>query len=186
MFRFLLEDDMIDSDPFATLKPVEDVGREIEVLTVDVLKRLLDAPDKRKYSDFRDYVVLNLLIDGMFRIDEALTLRKQDVNIQAGQVILRKEIVKTRKGRTVPITKRTAKLIQELITETEEFDSDYVFLSNYGDRLTPNHFRHQLKKYAKRAGITKRIHPHLLRHTGATLFLRRWFRTSFTNNTWPL
>nr|WP_283246455.1 DUF3435 domain-containing protein [Paenibacillus sp. Marseille-Q4541] len=46
-----------------------------------------------------------------------------------------------------------------------------VFLSNYGDRLTPNHFRHQLKKYAKRAGITKRIHPHLLRHTGATLFL---------------
>lgn len=171
MLRFLLEDGMIDSAPFATLKPVEDVGRDIEVLTVDELKRLLNAPDKRKYSNFRNYVVLNLLIDGMLRIDEALTLRKQYVNIKAGQVKLRKEIVKTRKGRTVPITKRTAKLIQELISETEEFDSDYVFLSNYGDRLTPNHFRHQLKKYAKRANITKRIHPHLLRHTGATLFL---------------
>ncbi|WP_283246456.1 tyrosine-type recombinase/integrase [Paenibacillus sp. Marseille-Q4541] len=60
----------------------------------------------------------------MLRIDEALTLRKQDVNIMAGHVTLRKEIVKTRKGRTVPITKRTAKLMQELINETEDFDSD--------------------------------------------------------------
>lgn len=171
MFKFLVEDGVIDEDPFANVKPVEDIGRDIEVLTVDELRALLDAPNQRKYSDFRDYVVLNLLIDGMFRIDEALTLRKQDVDLEAGVVNLRREITKTRKPRVVPITKRTARLIRELIRETAEFGNDYIFLSNYGERLTPNHFRHQLKKYADRAGIKKRVHPHLLRHTGATLFL---------------
>ncbi|GIP21041.1 tyrosine-type recombinase/integrase [Paenibacillus sp. J22TS3] len=98
-------------------------------------------------------------------------MRKEDLDLSACYASLRREITKTRKPRIVPITKRTAKLIQELIRETTEFDSEYVFLNNYGDRLLPNHFRHQLKKYAARAGIEKRIYPHLLRHSGATLFL---------------
>ncbi|UPK45945.1 tyrosine-type recombinase/integrase [Paenibacillus pabuli] len=46
-----------------------------------------------------------------------------------------------------------------------------IFLNNYGKRLVPNPFRHQLKKYADRAGIEKRVYPHLLRHSGAMLFL---------------
>lgn len=171
MFRFLAEEGVIEEDPFAYVKNVEDVGRDIEVLTPEELRSLLQAPNQRKYSDFRDYVVLNLLIDGMVRIDEALTLRKSDVDLTAGFATLRREITKSRRARMVPITKRTAKLMQELIRETAEFGSEYIFLNNYGERLTPNHFRHQLKKYAKTAGIEKRIYPHLLRHSGATLFL---------------
>ena len=172
MFKFLYEEGKIDHDPLAPVKCVEDLGRDIKVLSIDELKRLLDAPNLRKYSDFRDYVVLNLLIDAMLRIDEALTLRKNDLDFNIGAVTIRKEIAKTRKPRIVPITKRTIKLIQELLRETEEFDSEYVFLSNYGDRLLPNNFRQRLKIYAERAGIDpESIHPHLLRHTGATLFL---------------
>ncbi len=136
------------------------------------MKLLLESPNQRKYCDFRDYVVLNLLIDAMLRIDEALTLRKGDVDFKTGAVTIRKEIAKSRKPRIVPITKRTQKLLQELLRETQEFDSDYVFLSNYGERLTPNNFRQRLKKYAEKANIDPAtIWPHLLRHTGATLFL---------------
>ncbi|ETT64882.1 integrase [Paenibacillus odorifer] len=171
MFKFLHEEDVIDSDPFTYLKNVQDIGREIDVLAADELRALLNAPNQRKYSDFRDYVVLNLLIDGMLRIDEALTLRKEDVDLTACYASLRREVTKTRKPRVVPITKRTAKLIAELIRETTEFDSEHIFLTNYGERMQPNHFRHQLKKYADRAGIEKRVYPHLLRHSGATLFL---------------
>lgn len=171
MFKFLKEENVIDADPFVYLKNVQDIGRDINVLTSEELRRLINAPNQRKYSDFRDYVVLNLLIDGMLRVDEALTLRKGDVDLSACYASLRREITKTRKPRIVPITKRTAKLLAELIRETTEFDSEYIFLNNYGERLLPNHFRHQLKKYADRAGIKKRVYPHLLRHSGATLFL---------------
>lgn len=171
MFKFLKEENVIDVDPFVYLKNVQDIGRDIDVLTAEEMNRLIKAPNQRNYSDFRDFVVMNLLIDSMMRVDEALRLRKVDVDFKACYLTLRREVTKTRKPRIVPITKRTTKLIQELIREATEFDSEYIFLNNYGDRLLPNHFRHQLKKYADRAGIEKRVYPHLLRHSGATLFL---------------
>ncbi|WP_339260146.1 tyrosine-type recombinase/integrase [Paenibacillus sp. FSL R5-0713] len=171
MFKFLKEEEVIEADPFTYLKNVQDIGKDIEVLTAEEMNDLLKAPNQRKYSDFRDFVVINLLIDGMLRVDEALTLRKTDVDFTACCATLRREVTKTRKPRIVPITKRTAKLMQELIRESTEFGSEYIFLNNYGERLVPNHFRHQLKKYAERAGIEKRVYPHLLRHSGATLFL---------------
>lgn len=171
MFTFLEDNEKIERNPFAKVKCVEDLGSDITILEPDDVKSLLDAPNLRKYSDFRDYVILNLLVDGMLRIEEALTIRKKDIDFSSGSISLRKEIVKTRKARIVPITKSTAKLLQELIRETEEFDSEYVFLSNYGERLTPNNFRQRLKKYAKRANIDKNVFPHLMRHTGATYFL---------------
>lgn len=176
MFKFLKDEDVIEADPFVYLKNVQDIGRDIDVLTADELSRLIHAPNQRKYNEFRDYVVLNLLVDGMFRVDEALSLKKTDVDLTACYASLRREITKSRKARVVPITKRTAKLLQDLIRETTEFDSEYIFLNNYGDRLVPNHFRHQLKKYADRAGIEKRVYPHLLRHSELRCSLRKGAR----------
>jgi integrase/recombinase XerD len=171
MFKFLLDDGLIEHDPFHRVKPLADVGREIKVLSVDELSRLLKAPDQRRYRGFRDYVILNVLIDGMLRINEALTLRKEDVDMQSGALILRREVVKTRKARVVPLTKRTIRLIRDLNKETEEFGSEYLFLTTQGETLTPGRFGRSLKEYADIAGLDKRTYPHLMRHSGATLFL---------------
>lgn len=85
---------------------------------------------------------------------------------------MRASVAKNRKSRTVPIQRRTAKLLSELLKETQEFDSDFVFLANYGERMTPNSFRNRLRRnYIKQAGIKKIVHPHLFRHTAATMFL---------------
>jgi integrase/recombinase XerD len=100
-----------------------------------------------------------------------LSLTVHDVDLNAKEVIFRSEITKTRRGRIVPIQARTARLIKELLAETKEFESEYVFLSNYGEQLTPDHFRKRLLKYAERVGIKKRVYPHLLRHTAATMYL---------------
>jgi len=170
-FKFLTAEGHIAQDPMANVKNVEEDENEIDVLTVDELKRLLAAPNQRKYSDFRDYVLMNVLLDGFFRVNEALTIRKQDIDFASGMVTVRAEVAKSRKSRFVPLKKNTMKLLAELIKETEDFDSEYVFLANYGEPLTANHFRSRLKEYAKRAGIQGRIHPHLFRHTAATMFL---------------
>lgn len=44
-------------------------------------------------------------------------------------------------------------------------------MTNYGEPMNRNHFRKQLKKYAEVAEISKNVHPHLFRNTGATMFL---------------
>ncbi|WP_442895659.1 tyrosine-type recombinase/integrase [Bacillus sp. FJAT-53060] len=59
--------------------------------------------------------------------------------------------------------------MKELLIENSDFDSPFVFLCNYGEQLQTNHFRKQLNRYAEQVGITKHVHPHLFRHTGATM-----------------
>ncbi|WP_026574568.1 tyrosine-type recombinase/integrase [Bacillus sp. UNC438CL73TsuS30] len=171
-FKTLMDEGLIDENPMDGIKNINEPEEEIVVLNADELRRLLNVPNQRNYADFRDYVMMNLLLDGMLRISEALGLRIQDFDFQAQTVTIPGEIAKNRKARTLPLQKRTMRLIQELIEENAaDFDRDHIFLSNYGELLTRDHFRNRLNKFAVAAKIRKNVHPHLFRHTSATMFL---------------
>ncbi|WP_251028388.1 tyrosine-type recombinase/integrase [Bacillus sp. ISL-18] len=172
MFKCLQEEGLMDSNPMEGIKNVSEPEEEIVVLTADEMKQLLNVPNQRHYAEFRDYVLMHYLIDSMSRISEALGLRHSDVDLVARIVTIPATIAKSRKSRTIPLQPVTARLLKELITENkEDFDSEYIFLTNYGEPITRDHFRNRLNEYAKKAGITKNVHPHLFRHTAATIFL---------------
>jgi integrase/recombinase XerD len=114
---------------------------------------------------------MNVLLDTFLRINEALTLKVTDVDLEAKMITVRGSNAKSRKARFVPIKHTTANLLHDLLEEIVEFESEYIFLTNYGEPLDRNHFRKRLKGFADIAGIKKNIHPHLFRHSGATLFL---------------
>ncbi|ARU61962.1 integrase [Tumebacillus avium] len=170
-FRFLMGENVIENDPTESIKNVTEDEEEIRILTVEQLRKLLDAPNQRTYSQFRDYVLMNMLLDTFVRINEALSLKVSDIDFELGLINIRGEVAKSRKSRMIPMQKRTANLLHELIEESKEFDSEFVFLANYGECLEASHFRHRLKEYSSRAGLSVRVHPHLFRHTGATMFL---------------
>jgi len=172
MFKCLSEEGIISDNPMVGVKDVSEPEEEIVVLTEDELRRLLSAPNQRNYSHFRDYVLMVYLLDGMARISEALALTVNTFDFETRTVTIPAKIAKNRKSRIIPIQEQTARLIRELIAENKvDFDSDYVFLSNYGEPITASHFRKRLYEYAKMAGIKKQVHPHLFRHTAATMAL---------------
>ncbi|MBV7504066.1 tyrosine-type recombinase/integrase [Bacillus sp. sid0103] len=172
MFKCLFEEGLIDNNPMEGIKNVSEPEEEIVVLTADELKRLLNVPNQRHYAEFRDHVLMHFLIDGTTRISETLGLKHSDIDFATRTATIPASIAKSRKSRTIPLQHVTARLIKELISENKtDFDSDYIFLSNYGEPLTRDHFRNRLNGYAKKAGITKNVHPHLFRHTAATMFL---------------
>jgi integrase/recombinase XerD len=172
MFKLMQEEGRITENPMLKVKNLDEPDDGIDVLKAAELRRLFAVPNQRHYADFRDYVLMNLLLDGMMRISEALSLKIDDYDFADNTVTIPAAIAKNRKTRTLPLQKRTVKLIKELIVDNKmDFDSEYVFLTNYGEPLTRDHFRNRLQEFAKRAGITKRVHPHLLRHTSATMFL---------------
>lgn len=172
MFKCLAEEGLIDSNPMEGIKNVSEPEEEIVVLTGEELKRLLNVPNQRHYAEFRDYVLMHFLIDGMCRIGEALALKHSDIDFGIKTATIPATIAKNRKSRTIPLQPITARLIKELISENKaDFDSDYIFLTNYGEQMTRDHFRKRLNQYAKKADITKNVHPHLFRHTAATMFL---------------
>ncbi len=170
-FKYLLNEGYVSVDPMSSIKDVKESSELIDVLSPEELRRLLNAPNQRHYDDFRDYVLMTLLIDGFMRINEALTLKKTDLDYSSCVLTIRGSNAKNRKARHIPLQKKTVDLIKELNKETEEFDSEYIFISNYGEQLRSNQFRKQLRAYGKIAGINKRIHPHLIRHSSATIAL---------------
>ncbi|MED1202550.1 tyrosine-type recombinase/integrase [Heyndrickxia acidicola] len=172
IFKCLLEEDLIDYDPTQGVKNVSEPQENIEILSAEELKKLLKVPNTRYYPDFRDYVLMHLLIDGMMRISEALGLTVNDFDFHNRTVIIPAGIAKNRKSRVVPLEQRTMRLVKELYEENRvDFDNEYLFLTNYGEPMGRDRFGKRLKDFAIQAGITKNVHPHLFRHTSATLFL---------------
>lgn len=171
MFNTLQSEGIIDSDPIAGIRNVPNPTEEIEILSVKELERLLKAPTKETYAGFRDFVILHVLIDTMMRIGEALQLKDTYFNFEKSSVSVKASIAKGNKPRILPIRPLTGRLIQKLIELNKTFYSEHVFLTNYGEPMTRDHFRKRLSRHAKKAGIKKRVYPHLLRHTAATLFL---------------
>ncbi|ASS75185.1 hypothetical protein CIG75_09455 [Tumebacillus algifaecis] len=156
MFRFLCKEGLIDHDPWTNVKKAEEAQSEIKVMTVEQLKKLLQTPNQRSYAGFRDYVLMNVLIDGFLRINEAVSLQKDDIDFDLEMITIRAEVAKTKRSRMVPLQRNTIKLLKELVHEGEEFGNRCVFLTNYGEPLSPNQFRHRLKEHAKTAGFVFR------------------------------
>ncbi|MDY0952066.1 site-specific integrase [Bacillus thuringiensis] len=113
------------------VKDVNELQEENFVLTVDELRRLLDAPNKRSYSDFRDYVIMNILLDTFLRISEALSLTVNDIDFSTKVIKIRATVAKSRKAPTVPIKNTTANLLKVLIKEMEKYKKDPIIQYSY-------------------------------------------------------
>lgn len=173
LFNRLDSDGSWTDNVLASIKQLPDPTEMIDVLTPDELRELLNVPDQRSYAGFRDYVIMNFLLDSMARIGETTKLRKSDFNFESNCVTIPASVAKNRKYRIVPLSGKTIKLVKELIAENEtDFTSDYVFLTNYGEPITTGRFRTRLNQFTDMTSIDKKVYPHLFRHTAATTFLQ--------------
>jgi integrase/recombinase XerD len=152
-----------------TLKTDEDT---IESFTTAEIKALLNAVDTSTFAGFRDFVMICTLLDTMVRISELLAIKRCNVNLKEGTIKLEAHETKTRRARTVPISSKTCKLLDEYLTETEEFGHDLLFLTYDGRPIVANSWRRRLSEYGEHAGISnKRVSPHTFRHTAALLYI---------------
>jgi integrase/recombinase XerD len=170
-YNFLIDEKYVGSNPLLNIKQLKEVS-EIESLSIEQVKALLKQPDQRSYAGFRDYVMMFLLLDTGMRISEAIGLRREDIDLKTNVIELRSATTKNRKTRYVPITQKTNKLLRELLAETEEFSTPFIFTTVYGNPIEPARFRQRIKKYGLSAGIKdKRCSPHTFRHTFAKQYL---------------
>lgn len=169
IFGTLIDESVVKENIFAPIKPIKQQKKQIDTLTIEEIRKLFRAMDKSLYTDFREYVVCHVLLDSFGRIEETLSVKKSEVDFDHHTITFNK--TKNGRYRIIPLTKKTLKLIAELIEETEDFNSEYLFISTHGTKLRPDTFRKHLREIVKRAGIDKRIHPHLFRHTASRIFL---------------
>ncbi len=144
-----------------------------EFLTDDECDALINVFNKRYFSSHRNRVMIQLFLSTGLRLSEMINLKWQDINLMSGQL----KVVdgKGNKDRILWIGEDTL----QLLCEWKERQSDklqktiYVFTNRDTQQLVDRDVREMVVTYAKKAGISKKISPHTLRHTYATNLLRQ-------------
>lgn len=155
--------------------------RQVEFLEGNELDDLMEAPLKAKSSDklkYRDKAVLELLFSTGLRVSELANLKIENVNLKREEFSVRG---KGGKIRVVFLSDQAKYWIKEYLSKRND-TSPYLFVAH--DRaqnarehdedrpLTTRSIERMVERYAKQAGIMKKITPHTLRHSYATDLLR--------------
>jgi len=172
LHAWLVRERMAPADPTELVDRPKLAKRLPKVLTVDEVKRLLEAPKGDKKNRVRDRAMLHTIYAAGLRVSELCGLDLNDLNLEAGFL---SAFGKGRKRRIVPIGEVAKQRIERYLSEVRPKWSKpgarEVFLTSRGGPLTRQAFWKNVKKYAREAGISKTVYPHELRHSFATHLL---------------
>jgi integrase/recombinase XerD len=172
-YRFLVQEHFLEKNP-ARLVDLPKISLKLpDVLSVEEVERLLDAPDTSKPKGARDAAMLELLYGAGLRVSELVLLKLQDVNLEAGFV---RVLGKGSKERVVPIgwhaqDKITGYLKNARKGLLKNQISAYLFVARAAKPITRQGFWKLLQGYAAKAFLTRKITPHSLRHSFASHLL---------------
>ncbi len=172
-YRFLLREGVIQEDPTVKIE-MPKIGRSLpKSLTEAEVETLLTAPEVSDPLGHRDRAMLEVLYATGLRVSELINLKQSQVNLNQGVLRIRG---KGDRERLIPIGEESQRWIREFISgpRTEillERQSEYLFPTRRGDRMTRQAFWHIIKRYAKKANIGGKLSPHTLRHAFATHLL---------------
>jgi integrase/recombinase XerD len=171
-YNFLFNEEMVNVNPPEQVKFIKEDERIFQPLSEEEIQKILNVPDTSQYPQFRDKCIMYLLYDTGLRIKEAISLSVDDFDISGRRIILPAEKAKGRKSRIIPLSGLVIKMLIELITENQaHFDNRRIFLNWYGEPMAEDTFRRNLKRYVKKAGVTKPFSCHDFRRQSITEML---------------
>lgn len=172
-FKYLTAEKIISNDPSRVID-IPKTGLHLpDVLSVEEITALLDAPDTKKHKGMRDAAMIELTYAAGLRVSELVRLEMLHVHLEAGFV---RVFGKGSKERIIPIGSYARNKVECYINQARPFllknkVSPYLFFAREGNPMTRQGFWKLLNKYALSARIQKHLTPHTLRHSFATHLL---------------
>ena len=172
-FRYLVREGVVREDPTAQIA-MPKIGRSLpKSLTEEEVEALLSAPVVSDPLGNRDRAMLEVLYATGLRVSELVNLRHGQVNINQGVIRI---LGKGNRERLIPLGEEAMRWLTEFANGARseillERQTDYLFPTRRGDRMTRQAFWHIIKRYARKSNISKELSPHTLRHAFATHLL---------------
>ena len=172
-YRYLVREGVVAHDPTAQIQ-MPKVGRSLpHSLTEAEVDALLSAPDTGDPLGHRDRTMLEVLYATGVRVSELISLRLSQINLNQGVLRI---VGKGDRERLIPLGDEAQQWIRDFIDGPRmeillDRQTESLFPTRRGDRMTRQAFWHIIKRYAARAGIEKKLSPHTLRHAFATHLL---------------
>jgi integrase/recombinase XerD len=169
-YRFLLEEGEVDRDPTERLTPPRQWSTLPKYLNREEVERLLAAPPTDKPAGLRDRAMLELLYATGLRVSELCGLELTAVQRELG--ILR-VTGKGNKQRLVPFGQTAGEAIDQYLQGGRTAllkgkGSKYLFVTTRGAQMSRQSFWKLLREMGIKAGITRKLTPHVIRHSFAT------------------
>jgi len=178
-YRWLADIEARRDNPAHGLRYLAAQSRPTASLASDEVHALLRFASRARAARFgthRAAVLVLVLVDSGMRIGEALRLRMMDVNLLENHILI--TATKTRSVRLAPISPTLRPHLLAYLKRRSEHlrarhlgDCGALFVSEQGCPWPVNGAERGCRTVASLAGLTRRLHPHLLRHTWATLSL---------------
>ncbi len=155
--------------------------RSLDLITIEELERILKAPDTSTLKGLRDKAILEMLFSTGLRVSELCSLPR-DINLKLDELSVRG---KGEKVRVVFISEDAKQAVKKYLDKRDDMD-DALFVQIAGKgketqklaknkdslRLTPRSVERIIKQYAINSGVSKKVTPHVIRHSFATDLLR--------------
>ena len=186
-YRHLVREGLVERDPTELIDRPRASRPLPRTLPAGAAAALVEAPDPEHRLALRDRALLELLYATGMRASECLGLRLEDLNLAAGYVVC---TGKGRKQRLVPVgapalsqVREYVKMLRPRLTREERGrsreergrfrgrDGGYLFVNARGGRLSRQSLWTIVRRAAARAGIARRVSPHVLRHSFASHLL---------------
>jgi site-specific recombinase XerD len=153
--------------------------KQVTFLHFDEIERLLAEIPEDTETGLRDRSIIELLFSGGLRVSELCNLNRDSINLERREFVVRG---KGKKDRPIFIDQSTADCVKDYLDMRND-SLPALFLNNSknlqtpstsGDyrRLTPRSIERIVQNYARKAGITKKVTPHTLRHSFASHLLQ--------------
>ena len=172
--KFLVREGDADADPAEGVARPKVPRNLPRPLSVDEVSALVSAPgDDGKPATLRDRAILETLYGAGLRISELVGLDVDDVDLDEGSV---RAFGKGSRERVVPLGRYATRALEAYLARGRPSlagprSGAALFLNQRGGRLTRQGCTNIIKAQARRAGIRKRVTPHMLRHSFATHLL---------------
>src|SRR5437762_1569128 len=172
-YKFLVGEGITTRDPSERIESPKRWRTLPAVLTVAEVRKLLDAPNTNEPLAMRDVALLEFAYATGVRVSELVSLKLQDILFGEG---VARVFGKGAKERIVPVGRRALGAVSSYAREIRpSLDRGkargFLFLNARGTALSRVGAWGIIKAHARRAGLTKRVTPHTLRHTFATHLL---------------
>ena len=172
-YRYLMREEIVTTSPVADTSSPKLDKRLPDFLSQKEVLELINAPDLSTPQGQRDRALLELLYASGLRVSELVNLDIDKVNLDANEI---RVWGKGSRERMVLMGRPAAAALVTYISQGRTIllggkKNPALFVNRSGRRLVDRRVQRILEKYSAVAGINRRVHPHMLRHTFATHLL---------------
>ena len=161
LFTYLVSEGVIPSSPATKVKKPRKEHKPKHVLRIDEFQRIIRAARENP----RDYALLHLLLQAGIRVSEVISIHLSELDLEHKTLTIHG---KGSRERMIPLEKKALHALQTFLATRPMTGDQHLFLNYQGQGLSIVGVRKMVEKYARCAGITKKINCHGLYYTCST------------------